>query len=578
MRRFLLLISLCFCSHLFAYQVSFEGNLPEEIFTTVSEVSQLESERCRPPPTLFTLKKRAEADKKTLLQVLHAFGFYEGEIEISYFGSFPDTTVRVFFNPGRVYTFSSLTVFDEQGQTLCLDTSAFALKIGCPARSDAVLETQDQILTQIACSGYPLSGIVDRKVIVDQESKTVSVVYVAHTGPLAYFGPVEVSGLRRVRRGYVERRIAWTMGELYNPNLVARTDLFLQESGLFSLVSVRHADSVDETGYLPMCIRVEEKRYRHIGAGVSYSTDESAGVMAQWSHDNFSGWGDALALNGEYSEIIKRATLIYAMPDFFGRDHDLLYSAEVRREDAPGFTEKELSFLIRFSKRVNSCFSFNYGGRYERLISTKSDNDTNYNLLSLPIQVRFDTSNNLLNPTSGTTIAYFFTPYQAIFNSHISFFRQEIFAATYQPILRSGAILLAVSGQIGSILGQSRFAIPAPKRFYAGSSTGLRGYKYLSVSPLDGRKPIGGRSLMIGSIEPRFRIWDKLYFAAFYDVGNVYSSTLPRFDKKVLSSAGVGLRYLTPLGPFRVDIGFPLDKRKGIDKTFQIYASLGQTF
>ncbi|MCC5831812.1 MAG: BamA/TamA family outer membrane protein [Chlamydiales bacterium] len=578
MRCFLLLILFCFCPRLCAYQVSFEGNLPDEIFTTVSEVSQLESERGRPPPTLFTLKKRAEADKKTLLQVLHAFGYYEGEIEIGYFGTFPDTTVRVFFNPGRVYSFSSFTVLDEEGESLYLDESACAVKFGCPARSDAILSTQDQIVRQIACRGYPLAVIVDRRVVVDQETKTVSVGYIAQTGPLAYFGPVEVVGLRKVRRKFVDRRVAWATGELYDPNLVARTDLFLQESGLFSLVSVCHAEGVNEEAFLPMCIRLEEKRYRHIGAGVSYSTDESAGVMAQWSHDNFSGWGDALSLNGEYSRIIKRATLIYAMPDIFGRDHDLLYSAEARQEEAPGFTEKELSFLVRFSKRVNSCFSFNYGGRFERLISTDSDNDSNYNLLSLPIQVRWDTSNNLLNPTSGTTIAYFFTPYQAVFSSHISFFRQELFAATYQPILRSGAILLAVSGQIGSILGQSRFAIPAPKRFYAGSSTGLRGYKYLSISPLDGDKPIGGRSLLIGSIEPRFRIWDKLYLAAFYDVGNVYSTTFPRFDKKVLNSVGIGLRYLTPLGPFRVDIGFPLNKRKGIDNPFQIYASLGQTF
>ena len=577
MRRYLPLF-FCFWSQLFAYQVSFEGNLPEEIFSTASEISQLESERSHPPPTLFTLKKRAESDKKSLLQVLHAFGYYEGEIEISYFGSFPDTTVRVFFNPGRVYTFGSLSVVDEEGCPLSLAESAFTRKAGCPARSDAVLDTQDQILTQIACRGYPLSAIVDRQVVVDQESKTVSVAYVAHLGPLAYFGPIEVEGLHKVRRRYVDRRIAWSFGELYNPNLVARTDLFLQESGLFSLVAVRPADWVDEEGYLPMHIHVEEKRYRHIGAGVSYSTDESAGVMAQWSHDNFSGWGDALAFSGEYSEIIKRATLIYAMPDFFGRNHDLLYSAEARREDAPGFTEKELSFLIRFSKRVNSCFSFNYGGRYERLLSTKSDNDANYDLLSLPVHVRWDTSNNLLNPTSGTTIAYFMTPYQAVFNSHISLFRQELFAATYQPVFSSGAVLIALSGQLGSIVGQSRFAIPAPKRFYAGSSTGLRGYKYLSVSPLDGRKPIGGRSLMIGSIEPRFRIWDKLYLATFYDIGNVFSTSFPRFDKKLLRSAGVGLRYLTPLGPFRLDIGFPLDKRKGIDKTFQIYASLGQTF
>lgn len=577
MRRFVLL-SLALFSQAFAYQVCFEGDLAGEILDMVTSISQLESEKQRPPPTLFTLKKRAESDKKSFLQVMHAFGYYDADIAIEYLGDFPETTVRIKFLPGQPYTFSSLSLIEKERQPFYLNLAPFSLKKGYPARSEVVLETQEQILEQFACMGYPLCSVVEREIVVDQESKTVFVTFVMETGPIAYFGPFEIEGLCKVRRGFINRRVSWSQGDLYHPKKVICTEGALQESGLFSIVSVRPADLVDEEGYLPMLIHVEEKCYRHIGAGISYSTDESAGAMAQWSHDNFSGWGDALAFNGEYSEVIKRATLFYGMPDFFGKDQDLLYSAEARREDAPGFIEKELSFLIRISKKVNDRFSYNYGARYERLLSTKSDNDANYNLFSLPIQIRWDTSNRLLNPTRGTTIAYFFTPYKAILNSHIFFLREELFAATYHPLLRSGALLLALSGQLGSIGGQSRFAIPAPKRFYAGSSTGLRGYKYLSVSPLDGRKPIGGRSLFIGSIEPRLRIWEKLYFATFYDFGNVYASTFPNFSKKMLTSAGFGIRYLTPLGPFRLDVGFPLNKRKGIDKTFQIYASLGQTF
>ena len=311
---------------------------------------------------------------------------------------------------------------------------------------------------------------------------------------------------------------------------------------------------------------------------MTISTDESAGALAQWSHDNLTGWGDALAAVGEYSKVVKRATLLYARPDFYGRNQDLLFSAEVRREDTPGFIERETSFLIRINKRVNKFLCYNYGARYEWLLSTKSDNNANYNLLSLPVQVRWDTSNRLLNPTCGTTIAYFGTPYKAIFNSHISFFKQELLAATYQPMTSSGRFILALSAQLGSIIGQSTFLIPAPKRFYAGSSTSLRGYKYLTVSPLDGKKPVGGRSLMIYQVEPRVRIFEKIYLAVFYDIGNVYSTPFPRLREKLLSSAGVGIRYLTPVGPFRLDIAFPLNKRKGIDNTFQIYASIGQTF
>lgn len=562
-------------THLFAYQVSFEGNLSEEIFLMINAVSHLENEKSRPPPTLFTLKKRAESDKKTLLQALHSFGYYEAEITLSYWGEFPHTIVRVCFQPGPLYTVSSLVIVDEVDNPIPLPGS---LEIGTPALSASILNLEDQILEKIIAQGYPFASIQDRKVIVDQETKCVSVSYEVEKGPLAYFGETEVIGHSKVQSRYIKRRIQWSPGELYDPNLVLNTDAYLQESGLFSVVTVTPADTLDACGTLPMLIRVEEKRYRHIGAGLSYSTDESGGIMAQWSHDNLTGWGDTLAFNGEYSARIKRATLLYGIADLFGKGRDLLYSAEIRREDAPGFIERELSCLIRFTRRVSPCFSYNYGARFERLLSTKSDNNEHYNLLSSPIQVRFDTSNRLLNPTRGTTLAFFFTPHQSLFYPRIAFLKQELLASTYQPLTPSGSLLLALFGQFGSICGEPNLQIPAPKRFYAGSATTLRGYKYLSVSPLEGRKPIGGRSLLIGSIEPRVRLYDKLYLAAFYDFGNVYEKPFPDFKKKILSSIGTGIRYLTPVGSFRLDIGFPLNKRKGIDKSFQIYASLAQNF
>lgn len=561
-----------------AYQVNFENIPSEEIRETIHSVSQLQTEQERPPPTFFTLKKRAESDKKTILQILHAYGYYEAEIGIIYLGNFPDTTIRVQIIPGPQYLFGSLEILNKNGTFLMIPQASLNIKAGCPALSSLIIDSEEQILLEVEKCGYSFPSIFKRDVIVDQESKKVFVSFTVDPGPLAYFGDVSIEGLKKVRRRYITRRLMWKKGDLYNPQLVTCTDNFIQESGLFSFVTVQPRGEVDSDGTLPMLIQLEEKKFRHIGAGVSYSTDESAGAMAQWSHDNLTGWGDALGFVGEYSGVIKRATLFYGMPDFFRRNQDLLYSAELRREDAPGFTEREASFLLKINRKVNDRFSYNYAARFEKLLSTKSDNDENYNLLSLPIQVRWDTSNRLLNPTQGTTIAYFATPYQAILNSTIFFFRQELFASTYHPLTKNGILLMALSAQFGSIAGQSRFEIPAPKRFYAGSSTSLRGYKYLSVSPLDGTKPIGGRSLMIFQFEPRLRIIDKLYLALFYDIGNVYASSLPKFNEKLLRSTGCGIRYLTPLGPFRLDIGFPLDKRKGVDKSFQIYASIGQTF
>jgi translocation and assembly module TamA len=581
LRRFLLFISFiysCFSLAEANYRIGFYNVPSPEIYEMMQSVSQLVNSQKNAPPTLFTLKRRAEADLPLLRDVLHAYGYFDAYVTLGYQGEFPNVTVTILVSPGPCYRFSSIKIEDPEGVPLVLcNYNTLPLQLGNVARFDTILNTEDHIKNQMGSLGYPFSEVLDHKIIVDQENKEVSVTYVVDTGRIAHFGTITTKGLCKVKRAFICKRVYWKRGELFNPCALTCTDAALQESGLFSIVYV-HPGVLAEDGSLEMIIDVTETRSRHIGLGVSYSTDESVGALAQWSHDNLTGMGDSFSVITEISEVVKRGTFVYNRPDFFARHQDLTYSFELRREDTPGFIEKELSFLMRVGRKVNDALYYSYGGRFEKLISTKSDNNENYNLFSLPLHLRIDTSNQLVDRTRGYTFLYWCTPYKAMFNSHIFFCKQELFAAFYQRIWHTPHIILAMSSQVGSIIGQSRISVPAPKRFYAGSSTGLRGYKYLTVSPLCGKTPIGGRSLLIFQVEPRVRIIEKLYCAAFYDFGNVYSPSFPQLDEKFLRSYGVGVRYLTPVGAFRLDIGFPLDKRKGIDSNFQIYASIGQTF
>jgi translocation and assembly module TamA len=89
---------------------------------------------------------------------------------------------------------------------------------------------------------------------------------------------------------------------------------------------------------------------------------------------------------------------------------------------------------------------------------------------------------------------------------------------------------------------------------------------------------VGGRSLALSSVELRLKLTERIGLVGFLDGGNVYESSYPDFSTPFLWGTGVGLRYYSPVGPFRLDVAFPLDKRPGIDDSFQIYVSLGQAF
>ncbi len=128
----------------------------------------------------------------------------------------------------------------------------------------------------------------------------------------------------------------------------------------------------------------------------------------------------------------------------------------------------------------------------------------------------------------------------------------------------------------GSIFGADRDRIAPSRRFYAGGGGSVRGFGYQEIGPRDQfDDPIGGRSLAEASVEARIRFGD-FGVVPFLDAGQIYTSTLPRFDS-FRFGAGIGARYYTTFGPIRIDLATPLDPRRG-DPKVGVYVSIGQAF
>jgi outer membrane protein insertion porin family/translocation and assembly module TamA len=128
--------------------------------------------------------------------------------------------------------------------------------------------------------------------------------------------------------------------------------------------------------------------------------------------------------------------------------------------------------------------------------------------------------------------------------------------------------------------------VPFYKRYFLGGASSIRGWGRYEVSPLSGFGfPIGGFSTLEGSSEIRFPVWGNLGGIAFIDYGNVWSGAW-EFDVKDLRyAAGPGLRYVTPIGPIRVDVGFQLNPIDGLlvngaeqKRPLRIHFSIGQAF
>jgi translocation and assembly module TamA len=131
---------------------------------------------------------------------------------------------------------------------------------------------------------------------------------------------------------------------------------------------------------------------------------------------------------------------------------------------------------------------------------------------------------------------------------------------------------------VGSIVGASRDDIPADLRFYAGGGGSVRGFGFQLAGELDeDDNPVGGRSLFETSFEIRANVTETIGVVAFIDAGSAFEASYPDFEEPLRVGAGPGLRYFSPVGPIRLDVGFPVNRRDA-DDPFQIYVSIGPAF
>jgi translocation and assembly module TamA len=216
-----------------------------------------------------------------------------------------------------------------------------------------------------------------------------------------------------------------------------------------------------------------------------------------------------------------------------------------------------------------------------------------YTLVGLPLSAMYNTtglSSPLADATRGVRAALLVTPTFSLGHPSSRFVVTQLTASAYFDLKEwglahdPGRSVLAVRALAGLAAGASQFSLPPDQRFYAGGSGTIRGYRYQSVGTVftgDGN-PVGGTAINAGTIEFRQRIGPVLGFATFVDAGNV-SQNLDPLHGAVKIGVGAGVRYYTALGPLRVDLAFPLERRKGPgvvnpDDAFEVYIGLGQAF
>jgi translocation and assembly module TamA len=564
------------------YKVTISAKGDSDLEQTLRAASLLVAQVDRAPPTELALRRRVDQDAEQLRRLLRAEGYYAGSLDAQLDLQATPAEIHILLDPGPRYELAQVTLIGPDGGALPgrqIELEDIGIELGQPARSVEVLQAEGKIVTRLAERGHPLATVPDRKVIVDHAHRTMSVTYVVEPGPRAAFGQVRVSGTQDLDDSYVKNRVSWKRGDRFDLRELEETRKLLIRSELFTSVKISPGTEIEPDGTIPILIEVAERKPRSIGGTISWSSSEGFGAEASWEHRNLGGHGERLETTLRLSQVLVGANASLRLPDAVRPDLDIVSGAAIEREETEAFTSRRISVSGGLEQRFSSRLSAGLGLSLSLEQEDDDDGENTFTLIGAPGYLRYDGTDDPLDPTKGARAMAAVTPYYALFAETDHFLRSETIASTYYALDEDGRYVLAARGRLGSIWGAGREELPASVRFYSGGGGSVRGYGFQELGPLDeDNDPLGGRSVIEFGGEVRVRVTETIGIVPFFEGGNVYVDMLPEvYQLDFRYAAGLGLRYYTAIGPLRLDVAVPLDRRE-TDDPFQFYISLGQAF
>ncbi|HZA65859.1 MAG TPA: autotransporter assembly complex family protein [Geminicoccaceae bacterium] len=564
------------------YELTIEGVEDEELRGLLDEVSESRRLIDRPPPSLTRLRRRAEDDQARLEQALRSHGYYDATIEIAIDADAEPVRVVFRIAPGPVYRLRNvaLEVSPPDADLPLPSLEEMGIAPGSPAVAQTILDAETTLVERAEERGFALAKAGERRAVVDHDADAMDLTLRLDTGPLVRFGTINVTGLSEVERDFVEKRLPWQPGELITSERLAEGQRALRETGLFTMVRTEIGDTPDAEGRVPVAVEVSERKHRSIEVGVRYRTDEGPGGNIAWEHRNFFGRGEQVQAELDASPIAGLLALRFRKPDVWIRDLALLSDVELAYEAPDAYDSRSASARVALERRFREGMTLTGGlaFRASQVEEANTGREDSFGLVSLPAEFNWDRSDDLLDPTRGGRLSVENEPFVDVFGNDLAFNKSRLAYAHYLQVLEAPRVVLAGRTAVGTLFGASRADVPADLRFYAGGGGSVRGFAFQTAGELDDEDdPIGGRSLFEVSGEVRVRVTDTIGLVAFVDAGAAFTSSVPDFDEELRIGAGPGLRYFSPIGPLRLDVGFPVNPRNS-DDAFQLYISIGQAF
>ena len=563
------------------YEARLEGDLERELRTELIRSSGTFELVDKPPLSLNLLERRMSRDLPEFYRLLKAWGHFKARIETRVEIN-DESAVAVFrIQAGPAFTLASPHL-RRADPTLGLafvlpNPVAVGLKTGDPYRAANVIQAKERLVAEAGRRGFPFARAWEEEVIADHATDTVRLTLVVDPGPRARFGPTTVTGLQALDEASVTRLLPWREGDWFDSALLNRARDLIMDTGYFATIHMDYP-VLQESGPLPISIAVRERPFRSVRAGIGYQSDIGPDARFSWEHRNFLGRGEQLKADVAVSGVQQQEALQLQKPGFYAENQTLTLKTSLLWETTEAFTSNSFENSLILDRTLDRMSSAGLGVRYRLAWIERQEEVKHYRLVSFPVRYNLDLSDDLLDPTRGGRLFLTVAPYVDVGPERLQLWKFQASYSHYLEVLSRKRLILAGRATAGMLLGANRDQVPADELFFVGGGGSVRGYFYQTAGDVEAGNPLGGLSMVEFSGEARIKGPHNLGLVLFLDAGRAFDTPYLDFSQKLFKGAGLGIRYYTPIGPIRVDVAFPLDRRIPLDRPYQFYVSLGQSF
>lgn len=565
-------------------RVVYVPSVPDEVKTQIDD-------RLPDEPTadgLLHARRQGRRAKAIVEGVLNAFGYFDPSVTVGVVGDGTDARAELTVEPGVVFAVRRLVIRydgpppreDDQVQA----RAAISLQPGMDAIAAEVIDQERQIGARLRSLGYPYAQATGREVIGDKDGKTISVRYAVKSGPRVRFGEVVIPDGLRTSDRYLNRINATEAGALFDPAQLALYNSRLSETRLFDKSIAKLTDApvavdADGTEVRNVELLLSERKRNTLTLGAGFDTSEGFGVNAELLRRNVTGRGDLLIATARAAEREIGLDLVWRRPNVLGYGKGLSLFTSATDENTDAFNQRTGRVGLGFEIIKSPQFQYNYGAEARYIRQSGESVRRDFQVVSLNGAALIDKSDSLLDPRQGWRAegrlkpTYSFSPD----GPDVPYLRAVAQVRGYVPLSPEGRFVAAGRLRLGTLVGAAAADVPGEDRLYSGGGGSVRGYAFQAIGPFDADNvPLGGRSLTEASVEGRARVTDTIGVVGFLDAGTVSDAEYPTL-KDVRFGAGIGVRYMTPAGPLRLDIATPLNPSDR-DEVVQVYISIGQAF